>query len=341
MRYWPIMRKVSLIFIFILIFFCNTFADYQIKSDDIRVDTSNFNNNLSSLDDTVQKALDTLDDMLSGGGGMIYPESGIPISTGSGWGTSITDNHTNWDSAYSWGNHAAAGYALPINSPTKNYALLWDGSQAIWAPQGTSFTFSIASFSSAQSSPQLIGSGTWKAAGSITFTASYNNGPATDGYVSKTGWSNLTLTNSYQGPTVSAEAVDYPAAPGTSITFTLHATDGVDPTTSTSSVVFYNYRFYGVTSKPSGYTEEDIEALTGALSNSRAGSFTVTAETGEYIVYAYPARLGEASFWVGGFEGGFQSPETVSVTNSAGYTEDYYIYRSTNSGLGLTTVTVS
>lgn len=29
--------------------------------------------------------------------GMIYPSSGIAVSTGLSWGTSITDNHTNWD----------------------------------------------------------------------------------------------------------------------------------------------------------------------------------------------------------------------------------------------------
>lgn len=35
-----------------------------------------------------------------GGSGMVYPGSGIPISTGSAWGTSITDNSSNWNTAY-------------------------------------------------------------------------------------------------------------------------------------------------------------------------------------------------------------------------------------------------
>jgi len=42
--------------------------------------------------------------------GMVYPGAGIPISDGASWKTSITDNHSNWDTAYSWGNHASAGY---------------------------------------------------------------------------------------------------------------------------------------------------------------------------------------------------------------------------------------
>ena len=47
------------------------------------------------------------------GGGMVYPGAGIPLSVaGTSWGTSITDNSANWNTAYSWGNHA--GLYLPI-----------------------------------------------------------------------------------------------------------------------------------------------------------------------------------------------------------------------------------
>ena len=41
---------------------------------------------------------------------MIYPAAGIPLSTGTAWGTSITNNSANWNTAYGWGNHASAGY---------------------------------------------------------------------------------------------------------------------------------------------------------------------------------------------------------------------------------------
>jgi hypothetical protein len=36
----------------------------------------------------------------SGTSTMIYPSAGIPLSTGSAWGTSITNNSVNWDTAY-------------------------------------------------------------------------------------------------------------------------------------------------------------------------------------------------------------------------------------------------
>lgn len=38
------------------------------------------------------------------GGSMVYPGPGIPSSTGSAWGTSITDNSPHWNTAYDWIN---------------------------------------------------------------------------------------------------------------------------------------------------------------------------------------------------------------------------------------------
>ena len=51
---------------------------------------------------------------------MVYPSAGIPLSNGTSWGTSITNNSANWNTAYGWGNHALAGYltSLPIASAT-------------------------------------------------------------------------------------------------------------------------------------------------------------------------------------------------------------------------------
>ena len=46
----------------------------------------------------------------TGGGSMVYPAAGIALSTGSAWDTSITNNSTDWNTAFSWGNHASAGY---------------------------------------------------------------------------------------------------------------------------------------------------------------------------------------------------------------------------------------
>ncbi len=52
----------------------------------------------------------------TGGAGITYPGAGIAVSTGTGWTTSITNNSTNWNTAYSWGNHASAGYYVGTSS---------------------------------------------------------------------------------------------------------------------------------------------------------------------------------------------------------------------------------
>lgn len=228
--------------------------------------------------------------------------------------------------------------AIP-SSPDTNDVIMWNGLAWVAVPEGTTFLFSIASFSDSQSTPQLIGSGQWKAIGEISFTASYTNGPPTSAYISKSGWSNLTLSSPYTS-IVSAEAVNYPSV-ASYVLFTLNAAKSSESDTETQYVYFYNYIWYGVSTVASGYSEADVEGLANnTISNTKGRSFTVEPITGEYIIYALPTRLGTVTFWVGGFEGGFQSPETVSVTNTSGYTEDYYVYRSTNSGLGSTTVTV-
>ncbi len=118
MRYWPFMKKLNLLFLFFLFFPCNAFADYQIKSDDVRVDTSSFSGALSSEDNTVQKALETLD----------ASSESDPVFAA--WQTAY-DHHANWDTAYGWGDHAglydATGTAsglLSTHNSTYNHSLI-------------------------------------------------------------------------------------------------------------------------------------------------------------------------------------------------------------------------
>lgn len=85
----------------------SSFADYQIKSDDIRVDTSDFSGQLSENDTTVQKALDTLDEIT-------VPAETDPVFSASEAHSINSADTTNWDTAYGWGDHA--GLYLPIDS---------------------------------------------------------------------------------------------------------------------------------------------------------------------------------------------------------------------------------
>jgi len=61
------------------------------------------------------------DGSVSTGLSFTYPGAGIVTSTGSAWGTSITDNSNNWNTAFGWGNHA--GLYLPLSGGTLTGAL--------------------------------------------------------------------------------------------------------------------------------------------------------------------------------------------------------------------------
>jgi archaellin len=129
-----------------------------------------------------------------------------------------------------------------------------------------------------------------------------------------------------------------PATYGASRTFTLTAEKSTITKTATSSITGLQKYFYGI-----GIAGQSSEAFIEALANSaltstRSHTVTVTAGATDKIYYAYRAAYGIATFYIGGFEGGFNAPTTVSVTNAFGYTENYYLFESVQPNLGLTTV---
>lgn len=125
-------------------------------------------------------------------------------------------------------------------------------------------------------------------------------------------------------------------------TWKLIATDERGTTAEkTTGITFYNGVYYGAAAEPTAYNSAFVLGLTKELRGSKKPSFTVTAGEGQYIYYCLPARLGACTFAVGGFTGGFSFVDMISLTNASGYTENYYIYRSDNANLGVTSVAVS
>lgn len=285
--------------------------------------------------------------------GSITHDLTLPLDTG----TNGQVLATNGSGTLDWVDQSAGGVTTldgltdaTITTPAKNQTLIYNGTQWVNAAAGTSFVFSIATFTCNFGVTQNVLMGTasaeWKAIGALSFSATYNNGPATNGYVVHSGWTNLTLTGgSYLGPTVSTIAATYPTAVGLTKVFTLTATDGSVSPTSAITYTFLNLRFWGVSANDGiapAYDEAFVEGLSNSeLSNSGSKTFTLTAGPTEYIIFASRTALGARTFTVNGFTGGFEAPQTVSVTNTAGFTENYYVYRSTNLNLGATTVVVS
>lgn len=122
------------------------------------------------------------------------------------------------------------------------------------------------------------------------------------------------------------------------VTYTLATSIG----SKTEAFHFYPNLYWGVSSTAGSPTSAFVIGLASKqLSGSKAKTFTVNAGSGQYIYFCSPVRYGQCAFKSGGFEGGFEAAQTVSVTNASGHTENYYVYRSTNPGLGSTTITVS
>ena len=128
-------------------------------------------------------------------------------------------------------------------------------------------------------------------------------------------------------------------------TWKLKATDERDATAEkTATLSFLNGVYYGVSAAPSEYDSAFILGLTKTLRSSKLTSITVNAGAGQYIYYCLPKNgkgFGTCSFTVGGFTGGFSLVATIQFKNASGYTEEYYIYKSDNTGLGSTNVTIA
>ena len=120
-----------------------------------------------------------------------------------------------------------------------------------------------------------------------------------------------------------------------STTYTLSVSDGETSDIRSVSVNFANRIYYGVAADLSS-----VNTLNSVVSDEIARRFTVTAGEGKYIIYAIPARLGSAVFYVDNWEGGFDAPVEQTITNASGYSETYKVYKSTNANLGTTTVDV-
>lgn len=218
----------------------------------------------------------------------------------------------------------------------------YDGTIWTMIATGGSCSFSIATFSDSQAATIEEGVGVWKSTGSLSFTASYSNGPPIGSTITFSGWLPLPLASPFTS-TTSIANVNFPSITGT-VVFTLTAQKNATAT-KTITHTFNNDRYWGLsTISSNSYTSGDVRGFTGGsndLTNSIPNSFTVNAGAGQYIVYAYPSRLGTATFSVGGFVGGFNGPFTASVTNASGFNENYSVYSSVNTNLGSTIVVVT
>ena len=111
---------------------------------------------------------------------------------------------------------------------------------------------------------------------------------------------------------------------------------GDEKVSKTWTYKFQNKRYTGYAAEPATIDGDFIKSLRDSeFATSRGKTFNLNDNTaGKYIWYAYPARFNSAKFTMGGYSGGFEEPMVIEVVNEAGFTENYYLYRSTEAGVG-------
>jgi len=231
------------------------------------------------------------------------------------------------------------------SAPAKNEVLKWNGSD--WVPgeagKTDEFTYSCSGFDDGLTSPILCGSGEWQAAEAISFTATYLNGPPTTADIQKavnnTSYSTINAMDgaAYTGGNNTA-AIDFPTV-DQYIRFRLSSGDGVDTDIDyAGALYFYNYIYYGGDTTGSGFDEAGVEGFdTKVINSSYSANKTLDASSGtKYVVWAYPSRytsIHASGALFNGITMPFTAPETVSITNTAGLTENYKVFASTDTDL--------
>lgn len=182
--------------------------------------------------------------------------------------------------------------------------------------------------------------GTYEMGGSVasTFTWSFSKLPTT-----------LTVGGVSTTPTQTGTTTSqtFTASSQTSRTFTIKGVYagayGNETVEKTWTYNFQNKRYWGMAEIPTTINGAFIKGLSNnEFATSRSKSFNLKdSSPNKYIWYCYPTRFNLASFTSNGFKGGFDYIGEVEVENSKGIKENYYVYRSTEKGVGTADIVVS
>jgi hypothetical protein len=276
----------------------------------------------------------------------------------------VAAEHVNWAAASAGTVHAsninlAAGGLSDVDTSgvAANDILVWNGSSfvvesmATMMGNNTLFTFALSSFNDGISGTQLIGDGTWKAAGAINFSAVYVAGPpGTSATIQKSiNGADYTNMNSMDSAAFTSgnndAAVGYPSAKDQTLQFRLEVVnDGATTYAYGGALHFQNKVFFGASSETS-LNEDGVEGLSSATTNSYTSNRSVDASSaGKYVYIAFPATYTDIhadGFKFNSITCPFENKANVTITNSAGYVESYDVYRSTNHTLGNSTLNLS
>ena len=228
---------------------------------------------------------------------MIYPGAGIAVSTGSAWGTSLTDNSSNWNTAYGWGNHAGL-YSLLNHTHTfasltsKPTTLVGYGiTDAATSAQGTS-----ADTAYGWGNHAIAGYLTGITSGQVTTALGFTPYNATNpsGYITTAALSTY-ATESYVGTQIANLVASSPAALDT--LNELAAALGNDAAFSTTVSTALGNRLrvdtasQGLSATLQGYGRTNLGLGTAATANTgdfvayRTFGTAANSATGDFVAY--------------------------------------------------------
>lgn len=167
-------------------------------------------------------------------------------------------------------------------------------------------------------------------------SASTANGVLSYSYSKNTGNTNFasaTINGSSTGVTFNANGASgtYSATwnTNTTTTYTLSVTTvGGKNKTAITTVSYLPLRYYGYSAGPVPTNSEILAAAGGgsSLTNSKAGTFTVTPSGSKYPFVAYVSTSGDlSSISIGGAPYSW-TKNVISVTNVNSYTQNYNVY---------------
>ena len=124
--------------------------------------------------------------------------------------------------------------------------------------------------------------------------------------------------------------------------FRIYADDTQGNSFNRIYAVYWKWRLHYGSSALTTIDETNVKSLQSSLLYTTE-NYTYNTPAGDYKWICYPTTFGLASKFTDtatGFGVAMEDPQTVSVTNSFGITQDYYCYRSTNSLAGAVSIKI-
>lgn len=113
-------------------------------------------------------------------------------------------------------------------------------------------------------------------------------------------------------------------------TYTLTVSDGKNSDSASTSVLFRQKRYWGVSTETS-LTNEQILALSQEFSTGRNQNRTFDCSGGKYFYFVIPTQYCNGiQFKVGGLSFTGMEETTIQLTNASGYEASYNVYRCSN-----------